>query len=130
MSKFVVLLTCLAFISYATALECYYCSNCQGSPSSWQKNPCGNIPSPPGTEFACSKVEYKSKTTYKDAVDRGCVSAEKKNGKLLYNCPTKNGEPISCPVCQSDLCNSAPSIKFSFVALASVVLAVIIPKLL
>ncbi|XP_050513291.1 uncharacterized protein LOC126888893 [Diabrotica virgifera virgifera] len=130
MSKFVVLLACLAVVGYASALECYFCDDCQGSPSSWPKRACGTVQPAAGMEWACSRIDYKSRATYKDAVDRGCAAVPKVNGKLNFNCPTTKGEPKSCAACQQDLCNSAPSIQFSFVALASVVLAVIVPKLL
>lgn len=62
-------------------------------------------------------------------VQRKCVLAEVKNGKTMFNCPTKDGEPHSCPICQTDLCNSATN-NFSLIALFSVVLALIAPKLM
>ncbi|KAG5868436.1 hypothetical protein JTB14_030080 [Gonioctena quinquepunctata] len=134
MSKFVILFVCLAVFQAASALECYTCVNCQGEMKTWPKSTCGasGVQPPAGYDFACAVIEYKDKITHKNAVDRKCVNAEKKNGKLTFNCPTANGEPIKdqCPVCQKDLCNSASSIKFSFVAFSCVVLAVFAPKFL
>ncbi|XP_057656676.1 uncharacterized protein LOC130894104 [Diorhabda carinulata] len=132
MTKFVIIFACLALFEAASALQCYKCDNCQGSPSSWEKINCGNAQSnvPPFTEHACATIKYKDRVTYKDAVQKKCVLAEKKNGKLSFNCPTSMGEPSECPVCQTDLCNSATTIKYSFMTFVSVVLAVILPKYL
>lgn len=61
-------------------------------------------------------------------VQRKCVSAEIKNGKPMFNCPTVDGEPSSCPVCKTDLCNSASTVGFSMVAFSGIVLALLAPK--
>nr|XP_023021837.1 uncharacterized protein LOC111510180 [Leptinotarsa decemlineata] len=134
MAKIVILFVCVAVMQVASALQCYNCVNCQGDMKTWPKQACGSsgVSPPAGYEYACATVEYKDRTTYKTAVDRLCVSAEKKNGKLMFKCPTSKGEPLKddCPVCQTDLCNSSASIKFSFVALSCVVLAIFLPKYL
>ncbi|CAH1106559.1 unnamed protein product [Psylliodes chrysocephalus] len=123
----------LIFSSFvaASALQCYKCENCQGAPSSWEKSVCGSSGTsiPANNEWACLKLFYKDRVSYKDAESRKCVLAEKKNGKLTYNCPTTQGEPSSCPVCQTDLCNSGTRINFSLVAVATVILAIIAPKI-
>lgn len=62
-------------------------------------------------------------------VQRKCVPAEIRDGKPMFNCPTVDGEPNSCPVCQTDLCNSATSINFSVVAFSGVVLALLAHKM-
>lgn len=82
------------------------------------------------TFFNIFSFMFSDRVSYKDAESRKCVLAEKKNGKLTYNCPTTQGEPSSCPVCQTDLCNSGTRINFSLVAVATVILAIIAPKIL
>ncbi|CAG9856271.1 unnamed protein product [Phyllotreta striolata] len=132
MSKLVIVFVCLAVFEIASALQCYKCDNCQGSSSSWEKSTCGSSSTtiPANNDWACVRINYKDRLTYKDAVQRKCVLAEKRNGQLHFGCPTSQGEPSSCPICQTDLCNSATGVRtVGFVAVASVATVLLLSKL-
>ncbi|XP_023311981.1 uncharacterized protein LOC111692295 [Anoplophora glabripennis] len=128
----IVLLLCFAILHTASALECFFCwgPTCETETKTWNKGTCGAFTSLPANyQVACLKLSFKDKTTQKMVVERRCTVADLKDGKLSYNCQNAGDQPI-CPVCQTDLCNSAKSISFGFVALCGVVLAIAAPKLL
>ncbi|XP_018571666.1 uncharacterized protein LOC108911260 [Anoplophora glabripennis] len=133
MNKVVFAFVCVAILQIASALECFSCKGptCETETKTWDKKTCGTsgVSLPANAQHACLKLSYKDRTTQKMMVERGCTIANLKDGKLSHNCQNAGDQPV-CPVCQTDLCNSAKSISFSFVALCGVVLAIAAPKLM
>ncbi|KAG5860734.1 hypothetical protein JTB14_018239, partial [Gonioctena quinquepunctata] len=62
-------------------------------------------------------------------VKRNCGQAPKSGAEVA--CPVMPGvTDMKCPVCKTDLCNSASSINLSFTAVAGIVLALLSHKYL
>ncbi|KAJ8959165.1 hypothetical protein NQ318_022426 [Aromia moschata] len=119
--------------NFESSLNCYSCTgtSCESEMKSWGKRTCGD----PGVLSkdhvpVCVKVNYKDKATSKPMVERKCAVAETKNGKPDYHCSNANGEVTDCLLCQTELCNSAPSTKMSIFGVCGVVLALLAPKFL
>ncbi|XP_018571669.1 uncharacterized protein LOC108911262 [Anoplophora glabripennis] len=128
----IVLLLCFAILHTASALKCFYCKDpttCGTDIETWYETACANSAQPTSYQPACLRLSYKDKTTQEMMVIRKCALVELKDGKPSYDCQSF-GDEAECPLCQTDLCNSAKSISFSFVVLCGVVLAIAVPKLL
>jgi len=121
MAKLVILLACIATFHAVSALECYSCDNetCKKDMKQWEKSTCGKI-ADPNQEAVCQKLTYKDKDG-KENVSRKCATVPK-TGE--HKCPVvpEASTDIKCPVCKTELCNSASTVQFSFVAVASVLL--------
>ncbi|KAJ8915180.1 hypothetical protein NQ315_000433 [Exocentrus adspersus] len=125
----------VAMFEIASAIQCYSClrgEECESELKKWEKKSCstGDVPVAPNYQYGCLKLNYKDKISQKAMVQRKCFLTEIKDGKPSFKCPSTDGEPTDCSVCLTDLCNSAPSVSFSFVALSGVLLALLAPKLL
>ncbi|CAG9767446.1 unnamed protein product [Ceutorhynchus assimilis] len=135
MAKIVCLFALVALVQVATALDCYSCdaTTCAMDQSKWQKVPkCGNSIDSTVNTGACLKRQFIDKQSNKEVTTRKCVIANKDaNNKVTFTCDEKDGKNVFCEVCNdSNLCNSASSVSFSFVALMGVVAAVFIPRCL
>ncbi|XP_044759379.1 uncharacterized protein LOC123317083 [Coccinella septempunctata] len=128
MAKFVYVFAVLALMAVsANALKCYECPlGCEGDDKSkWQTQDCGGA-SATGQEKVCLKQVIKG-TGGKDRVVRKCAlpAAGKK-----FECVDAPGEKTTlCETCTTDLCNSAGSVTFSFLALASVIVPFLATRL-
>ncbi|KAJ8971315.1 hypothetical protein NQ314_000757, partial [Rhamnusium bicolor] len=121
------------FFFSASALECYSCTGpeCEKEIKTLEKRQCGkSAPPPAGYQYGCLKLSYKDRATQKTMISRKCVTTEVKDGEANFHCPVTEGDPINCPVCLTDLCNSASRINFSLLAVTGVILAFVAPKFL
>ncbi|KAJ8983553.1 hypothetical protein NQ317_006598 [Molorchus minor] len=90
---------------------------CDSETKSWGKSSCGVVSgSHPGV---CVKVNYKDQSS-KPMVERKCMTTEIKDGKPIYSCSVDNGVVTECSKCQTDLCNSATSVRVSLLTLFSI----------
>lgn len=69
-------------------------------------------------------------STNKEQTMRRCGLAPK-NANDKYDCtsPPDGNTPV-CSICKTDLCNSAPAVQFSMIAVSGMVLAAFLPKFL
>ncbi|CAG9856488.1 unnamed protein product [Phyllotreta striolata] len=120
--KYLVLLGCLAVFHAASGLECYSCDTetCKNDMKEWGKNKCGGS-ADTTLEPACQKIVFKDKDG-KEVVNRKCATVPK-TGEAP--CPTtpQGATDVKCPVCKTDLCNTAASVQYSFAAAATVFFA-------
>ncbi|XP_018571674.1 uncharacterized protein LOC108911266 [Anoplophora glabripennis] len=129
-----IVLLCFAILHTASALECFTCPYVACTRTDriyWVKMTCAKFPgyAEPNIQPVCIKYVFKDQTLQTTEVHRQCDFAEIKNGKPTINCKMF-GDETECHMCLTDLCNSAKSISFSFIALWGVALAIAAPKLL
>ncbi|KAK9885368.1 hypothetical protein WA026_010865 [Henosepilachna vigintioctopunctata] len=110
----------------ANALKCYECPlGCQGTDKSkWPTQDCG------ATAANSKKVCLRQVVTIPgspDRVTRKCAIIP--DGKSKYECvDAPHEKTTSCDTCSDDLCNSAGSVTFSFLAFASVIIPILASK--
>ncbi|CAH1106558.1 unnamed protein product [Psylliodes chrysocephalus] len=87
----------------------------------WEKNKCGGS-ADTNQEAVCQKWVYKDKDG-KEMVSRRCATAPKSGEAPACPNGPQGATDAKCPVCKTDLCNSASSVNFSLAAVASILLA-------
>ncbi|KAL3273906.1 hypothetical protein HHI36_015333 [Cryptolaemus montrouzieri] len=127
MAKFMCAFVLVALMAVtANALKCYECPlGCQGDDKAkWPTQECGNVAT--NQKKVCLKQVVNIPNS-PDRIIRKCALIPE--GKDKYECvDVPNEKTSSCETCNGDLCNSAGSVTFSFVALASVVLPFLASK--